>query len=303
MNPTLRCEMLHNRFAGEALKKIDYLYENEVTMNGQIVLCKGYNDGEELEFTIKELGKYCPVMQSVSIVPVGLTKYREGLCPLESFTKEDAIAVIDLVESYQKKFYEKYGLHFIHASDEFYILAEREMPEENRYDNYLQLENGVGMIRLLLDETKEALDNLTGSDKKREVSIATGLLAAPFLQQCIHHIQEKFPNITVHLYPIINEYFGELITVSGLITGSDLQKQLKDKELGECLLIPVNMLRSEEDVFLDDITITQLQNSLQVPIFRVKSSGQDLVDAVTGQDSFAETCTHGAYELGGKINE
>lgn len=295
MNPTLRCEMLHNRFAGKALEKIDYLYENDVVMNGQIVLCKGYNDGKELEFTIKELGKYCPTMQSVSIVPVGLTKYREGLCKLESFTKEDAIAVIDLVERYQKEFYQKYGLHFIHASDEFYILAERQMPEESRYDNYLQLENGVGMIRLLLDETKKALEGLEGDDRKREVSIATGKLAAPFLAICIENIHKLFPNVCVHLYPIENRFFGEKITVAGLITGTDLKEQLKDKKLGEALFIPVDMLRSEEDVFLDDITITQLQNTLQVPIFRVKSSGQDFVDAMIGNAK--ETYAHNVYEL------
>lgn len=295
MNPTLRCEMLHNRFAGKALEKIDYLYENDVVMNGQIVLCKGYNDGKELEFTIKELGKYCPTMQSVSIVPVGLTKYREGLCKLESFTKEDAIAVIDLVERYQKEFYQKYGLHFIHASDEFYILAERQMPEEGRYDNYLQLENGVGMIRLLLDETKKALEGLEGDDRKREVSIATGKLAAPFLAICIENINKLFPNVCVHLYPIENRFFGEKITVAGLITGTDLKDQLKDKKLGEALFIPVDMLRSEEDVFLDDITITQLQNTLQVPIFRVKSSGQDFVDAMIGNAK--ETYAHNVYEL------
>ncbi len=295
MNPTLRCEMLHNRFAGEALKKIDYLYENDVVMNGQIVLCKGYNDGEELEFTIKELGKYCPTMQSVSIVPVGLTKYREGLCKLESFTKEDAIAVIDLVERYQKEFYQKYGLHFIHASDEFYILAKRQMPEESRYDNYLQLENGVGMIRLLLDETTKVLEGLEGDDRKREISSATGKLAAPFLAICIENINKLFPNVCIHLYPIENRFFGEKITVAGLITGTDLKEQLKDKKLGEALFIPVDMLKSEEDVFLDDITITQLQNTLQVPIFRVKSSGQDFVDAMLGNTK--ETYSHNIYEL------
>ena len=295
MNPELRCKMLHNRFAGDALKKIDYLYENEVTMNGQIVLCKGYNDGNELEYTLKELGKYCPVMQSVSIVPVGLTKYREGLCKLESFTKEDAIAVIDLVERYQKEFYEKYGIHFIHASDEFYILAEREMPEEERYDNYLQLENGVGMIRLLLNETKETLEKLDGDNRVREVSIATGKLAAPFLKRCIKMINQLYPNVCIHLYPIKNYFFGEQITVAGLITGTDLKNQLKDVKLGEALFIPVDMLRSEEDVFLDDITIGELQNTLQVPIFRVKSSGQDFVNAMLGNTK--ETYAHNIYEL------
>ncbi|HBA47553.1 MAG TPA: radical SAM protein, partial [Lachnospiraceae bacterium] len=147
MNPGLRCKMLNNRFAGEALKKVDVLYEAGIRMNGQIVLCKGVNDGAELEYSIRQLMKYMPVLESVSVVPVGLTKFREGLYPLEPFEREDAVAVIDMIEKYQQECYGKSGLHFIHASDEWYILAGREMPEEERYDGYLQLENGVGMLR------------------------------------------------------------------------------------------------------------------------------------------------------------
>ena len=147
-NPELRCKMLHNRFAGEALKKVDILYEGGIQMNGQIVLCKGENDGEELERTIRDLTKYVPLLQSVSVVPVGLTKYRDGLYPLEPFTKEDAKAVLEVIHKWQDKLYEEHGLHVMHASDEWYILAGEELPEEERYDGYLQLENGVGMLRL-----------------------------------------------------------------------------------------------------------------------------------------------------------
>ncbi len=157
MNPKLRCQMLHNRFAGEALKKVDRLYENGIEMNGQIVLCKGVNDGEELRYSIEALGKYMPVLQSVSVVPVGLTKFREGLYPLEPFNKEDAGEVLDMIEHYQKIFYEKYGIHGIHAGDEWYLLAERELPEAERYDGYIQYENGVGMLRSLIDEVEEEL--------------------------------------------------------------------------------------------------------------------------------------------------
>ncbi|KIR03929.1 Fe-S oxidoreductase [Lachnospiraceae bacterium TWA4] len=299
MNPSLRCEMLHNKFAGEALKKIDYLHEHNVEMNGQIVLCKGYNDGEELTYTIERLEKYCPVMKSVSIVPVGLTKYRKGLCKLEPFTKEDACKLIELVESYQEKFFKAYGLHFIHLSDEFYILAGKELPSAKTYDNYLQLENGVGMVRLLLDETAAAIKDLPINLKKRELSIATGHLAAPFLEKCLEMIKTVYPNITVHLYPITNYFFGEQITVAGLITGTDLKNQLIDKPLGEALLIPIDMLRSGEDVFLDDLTVSDIEKALQVPIFRVKSSGQDLVYAIAGDESFKETDTHGDYEPSG----
>ena len=178
-NPELRCKMLHNRFAGEALKKIDRLYEGGITMNGQIVLCKGVNDGEELERSIRDMMKYLPCLQSVSVVPVGLTKYREGLYPLESFTKEDAKEVLSIIHKWQKKAYDEFGYHFIHAGDEWYILAEEEMPEEERYDGYLQLENGVGMMRLLQNEFAEEYAGLEGDDTEREVSIATGVLANP----------------------------------------------------------------------------------------------------------------------------
>lgn len=279
-NPELRCKMLNNRFAGEALKKVDKFYEGGIQMNGQIVLCKGINDGEELERSIKDLSKYLPYLQSVSVVPAGLTKYREGLYPLEPFQKEEAIKVIDTIEKWQKKFYEEYDLHFIHASDEWYILADREVPEEERYDGYLQLENGVGMLRLLQNEFEEEYQNLEGDDRTREVSIVTGGLAYPYLLSMAERIEEIYPNVKVHVYKIRNDFFGELITVSGLITGQDLLAQLKDKELGEAILIPCNMLRDGEEVFLDDITLSDVKASLQVEVNVVKSSGQALIDAI-----------------------
>ena len=172
-NPELRCKMLHNRFAGEALKKIDRLYEAGTPMNGQVVMCKNLNDGDELDRTIRDLTRYIPCMESVSVVPVGLSKYRDGLYPLEPITAEDAAKTIDIIEKWQKKVYAEHGIHFIHASDEFYILAGRELPEEERYDGYIQLENGVGMIRLLTTEVHEALDELEGDEEKEELSIAT----------------------------------------------------------------------------------------------------------------------------------
>ena len=221
-NPELRCKMLNNRFAGEALKKVDKFYEGCIQMNGQIVLCKGINDGEELERSIRDLSNYLPYLQSVSVVPSGLTKYREGLYPLEPFAKEDACKVIDTIEKWQKVFFEEYGLHFIHASDEWYILADREVPEEDRYDGYLQLENGVGMIRLLQNEFEEVYENLEGDDRVRSVSLATGGLAYPYIQSMTERIQELYPNVKANVYKIRNDFFGELITVSGLITGQDL---------------------------------------------------------------------------------
>ena len=280
MNPELRCKMLHNRFAGDALKKVDRLYEGGVTMNGQIVLCKGVNDREELEYSLEKLSAYAPVLQSVSIVPVGLSKFRDGLYPLESFTKEDAEHLIEQVERWQKIMMEKHGIHFVHASDEWYILAGRNMPEEGRYDGYLQLENGVGMMRLLETEVKERLSQLEGDDRKIQASVATGKLAAPFIKKMTELVQEKFPNISVSVYTIKNEFFGEKITVSGLITGQDLKTQLKDRQLGEKVLIPCNMLRSGEDVFLDDLTVEMISEALGTEIVVVDEPGADLVDCL-----------------------
>ena len=298
MNPELRCKMLHNRFAGEALKKIDRLYEAGTEMNGQIVLCRGVNDGNELAYTIEQLSKYAPVMQSVSVVPVGLSKYREGLYPLESFTKEDACEVIDLIEKWQKINYERHGIHFIHASDEWYILAEREMPEEGRYDGYIQLENGVGMLRLLHEEVMDALDEKTDDGKEEELSIATGRLPYPYLDTLVKEIMKVYPGRKVHIYPIRNDFFGEKITVAGLITGQDLIAQLKDKPLGDRPILPAVMFKSGEEVFLDDITKTQAEDALQIPINIVKSSGYDLVDAILDPEAAREqTAEHGAYEL------
>lgn len=279
-NPELRCEMLHNRFAGDALQKVQRLYDAGIQMNGQIVLCKGINDGEELERSIRELSEYIPMLQSVSVVPVGLTKYREGLHPLESFDKDDAKAVLAIIRKWQQQLYDKHGLHFIHAGDEWYILAGEDIPSEEQYDGYMQLENGVGMVRLLLDECKETLESLPGDGRCRELSIATGELMAAYLENIIHLVQEKFPNVTVHIYPIHNDFFGEKITVSGLITGKDLITQLKGKTLGQVLLLPCNMFRSGEEVFLDDVTLDEVKSSLQSEVDIVKSSGQDLIERI-----------------------
>ena len=298
-NPELRCKMLHNRFAGEALKKVDILYRGQIEMNGQIVLCKGVNDGEELERTIRDLTGYLPYLKSVSIVPVGLTKYRDGLYPLEPFTKEDAKEVLSVIHRWQEKIYQEHGIHMIHAGDEWYVLAEEEVPEEERYDGYLQLENGVGMMRLLFNEVQEALSAVTGDGRQREISLATGRLMYPYIGKILEEIRKKFPNITTHLYAIRNDFFGERITVSGLITGQDLTGQLKGQPLGERLLLPCNMLKIGEPVFLDDFTLEEVENSLQVKTDIVKSSGQDLLDAVIGayeNDDFSTDRRRGRFQ-------
>ncbi len=307
MNPELRCKMLNNRFAGEALKKADRLFEAGIAMNGQIVLCKNVNDGKELDYSIEQLLKYIPVLESVSVVPVGLSKYRDGLYPLEPFTKEDAKRVLAQIHGWQAHCMAAFGTHFVHASDEWYLLAEEEIPTEENYDGYLQLENGVGMLRLFEDEFEEALSYVVKEGKenpalakilypvcskdengqvcnesKRIVTVATGKLAYDMLARLSGRIMEAFPQIQVNCHAIRNDFFGEQITVSGLITGGDLIAQLKEESLGEVLLLPENMLKCNEDVFLDDVTISEVEKTLQVKTDIVKSSGQAFLYKVLG---------------------
>ncbi len=298
-NPKLRCKMLNNRFAGDKLKYIDRLNAADVEMNGQVVLCKNVNDKEELERTISDLEKYIPNMRSVSIVPSGLTKFRDGLYPLELFEKEDACAVIDTIEKWQKHFYEKYGIHFIHASDEWYILAEREMPEEERYDGYLQLENGVGMIRSFIEEVKDYLDSIEGDDRVINVSTISGVLAYDTIKSSCDKINKKFPNVNVHVYKIINDYFGHSITVTGLLTGQDICAQLSGKELGDNLLLPTNTLKADENIFLDDMTLEEFEKNLQINTIIVKSSGMDFVKTIINEneDNNPKISTNSKYEL------
>ena len=298
-NPKLRCKMLNNRFAGDKLKYIDRLNAADVEMNGQVVLCKNVNDKEELERTISDLEKYIPNMRSVSIVPSGLTKFRDGLYPLELFEKEDACAVIDTIEKWQKHFYEKYGIHFIHASDEWYILAEREMPEEERYDGYLQLENGVGMIRSFIEEVKDYLDSIEGDDRVINVSTISGVLAYDTIKSSCDKINKKFPNVNVHVYKIINDYFGHSITVTGLLTGQDICSQLSGKELGDNLLLPTNTLKADENIFLDDMTLEEFEKNLQINTIIVKSSGMDFVKTIINEneDNNPKISTNSKYEL------
>ena len=278
MNPELRCKMLNNRFAGEALKKAKKLYDAGIIMNGQIVLCKGYNDRDELEYSLSELYKYLPVLESVSIVPVGLSKHREGLTPLEPFTKEDAKILIETVKKWQDKAYEEFGIHFVHASDEWYLLAEEEMPDAEIYDGYLQLANGVGMITSEREDFYLAYNDFRetykGNPKHKKVKItcATGKLAYGLLTELAKRMEEVMDNLEMEVVPIRNDFFGEMITVTGLITATDLMAQLKDKDLGESLLIHECMLRSGEEVFLDDYTLKDVSSTLQVNIDIVKSN-------------------------------
>ncbi len=292
-NPELRCRMLHNRFAGEKLQFLQRFYEGHVEMNGQIVCCKGVNDGEELRRSITDLMAYLPFMRSVSVVPAGISRFREGLYPIEMFTKEEAEQIVDMIESYQQACFAQYGLHFIHASDEFYILAGRKFPEEERYDGYIQLENGVGMMRLLMEEFAAACEAALSSSRfqelrhtlQRTLTIATGQLACSTLEAFAGQLMDAYPGLMIRVCAIRNDFFGETITVSGLVTGQDLIAQLQERQkagenLGEALLIPVNMLRSGEQVFLDDVTVAEVEKALGLRVVPVEAGGQDFVDAV-----------------------
>lgn len=279
--------MLHNRFAGRALLQVQKLYDAGIAMNGQIVLCKNINDGAELERSISDLTAYLPHLESVSVVPVGLSKYRDGLYPLEPFDKEDAKKVLECIHGWQHKIYREHGTHFIHASDEWYVLAEEELPEAERYDGYLQLENGVGMLRLLMDEFDEEMTRIKEEREKysgysAELSLVTGRLAYPFILKMAEQLMECFPQLNIHVYAITNEFFGEKITVSGLLTGEDMIRQLQGKALGERILLPQNVLRSGEDYFLDDVTVGEMEKTLQVQVDIVKSSGYEFVHTVLG---------------------
>ena len=280
-NPELRKKMLHNRFAGDICEKLKRFYDAGIPMNSQIVLCKGINDGKELDRTIEDLGRFLPYMESLSIVPVGLTRFREGLTCLEPFTKEDARDVLKQIHRWQEHFRKEYGTAFVHASDEWFILAGEDFPPEEYYEGYGQLENGVGMMRLLISEVEEALDEMQGDNRERELSIATAKLAYPTMCMLTERIREKYPNIVIRVYCIENHFFGEMITVTGLLTGQDIIKQLSGKKLGERLLLPGNMLKADEDIFLDDITLNELSTALQVPVNIIKSEGEDLVKCVT----------------------
>ena len=279
-NPELRCQMLHNRFAGDVLQKIKRLSDAGIPMNSQIVLCKGINDGEELDRTIRELGEFLPYMESLSVVPVGLTKFRDNLPKLDPFTKEDALKVLEQIQGWQKHFKEKYNTSFVHASDEWFILAENDFPPEEYYEGYGQLENGVGMMRLLITEVENRLAELEGDSRERKVSIATAKLAYPTIVKLAQEVQDKYPNIQIQVYCITNHFFGEKITVTGLLTGQDIIAQLKNRDLGEELFLPSNVLKADEDIFLDDISLKELSDSLQVPVNIIQSEGEDFVNKI-----------------------
>ena len=283
MNPELRVKMMKNKNSGESLKFIKKFYEAGILMNTQLVLCPGINDGEELRYSLSELAKYSPYINSIAAVPVGLTKYREGLEHLDSYTKEKANEVIDIIDEFNAHYsFFNNGKILAYPSDEFYLLAERDFPDEDFYGEYSQLDNGVGMCTLLKSEFLSALEEAEVTKINREVTIATGESAYSLLCELTKKAEEKFQGLKVNVVKIENKFFGTTVTVAGLLTGQDLKEQLKSKNLGEELLIPRVSLRNEGDKFLDDITLDELSEYLNVKVSPVENDGYKLLEKISG---------------------
>ena len=283
MNPELRVKMMKNKNSGESLKFIKKFYEAGILMNTQLVLCPGINDGEELRYSLSELAKYSPYINSIAAVPVGLTKYREGLEHLDSYTKEKANEVIDIIDEFNAHYsFFNNGKILAYPSDEFYLLAERDFPDEDFYGEYSQLDNGVGMCTLLKSEFLSALEETKAFKINREVTIATGESAYSILTELTKKAEEKFKGLKVNVVKLENKFFGTTVTVAGLLTGQDLKEQLKSKNLGEELLIPRVSLRNEGDKFLDDITLDELSEYLNVKVSPVENDGYKLLKKISG---------------------
>lgn len=284
MNPALRVQMMKNPFAGESLKFVRMLTEGGIKINTQIVLCPGYNDGEQLEYSLSELAKLGPNVQSIAVVPVGLTRYREKLTPLRGFFPQEAVEVVKTMERWGEYFCKEYGTRTAYASDEFYILAGKDFPPYEFYEDFAQLENGVGMMTLMQHDFTQALKEaqLEQSPAAHRCTIATGQLAYPMMQDFAERVQQAFPQVQVQVKKIRNDFWGPTITVAGLITGQDLLVQLEGLDLGSELLIPANMLRHEQDRFLDDLTLEQVQETLGVPVLPVENDAFELLARMLG---------------------
>lgn len=283
MNPELRVQMMKNPHAGEVLSYLNRLSENNIEMNTQLVLCPGINDGEELRYSLSELAKLYPAVKSIAAVPVGLTKHRDGLYPLETYTKEKAVEVIDIIDEFNAHFsFFNNGEILAYASDEFYLLAERPLPSADYYGEFNQLDNGVGMCALLKEEFLDALENEESREINRNVTIATGYAAHDLLCELSEKAMEKFKGLQINVIKIQNEFFGETVTVAGLITGQDFKKQLKNKDLGDALLIPAVSLRKEMDKFLDDVTVEELSECLGITAVPVPNDGCRLLEMIIG---------------------
>ena len=285
-NPELRVKMMHNKRAGEVLSYIKRLSDAGISLCGQIVLCKGINDGEELSRTMRDLCEFFPAMQSVSIVPAGLTRFREKLYPLEGFSKEEAARVLEQVNSFGEKMRDRHGVRMFYCADEFYLKAEQALPDEDYYDGYPQIENGVGMITSTLSEFYDELDYideyLAEVKLPRTVSVATGVAAYDTVISMARALEERINGLKINVYKIVNNFFGESITVAGLLTGKDISEQLNGKDLGEVLFFPENALRADGDLFLDDISPEELGKALGVTARPAHNDGAQFIKDMLG---------------------
>lgn len=281
-NPELRCKMMHNRFAGEKLRYLKQIADSGLMMNCQIVCCPEINDGKELKRTLNDLAALMPNIQSVAVVPVGVTKFREGLYPLRPFTKDEASAVIDIIEAKGRECLEKWETRMCFPADEFYLLADRDIPETEFYEDYPQYENGVGLLRSLYDEVMQALENCDTDVPARKVTLVTGTAAEPFHKMLAKIIMEKLPQIKIEVVGIVNHFFGETITVAGLVTGGDLIDQLRGRELGDELLIPKVMLKADEPIFLDDLSVSDVERELGISVRASRNDGFEYLDSIMG---------------------
>ena len=278
-DPALRCKMMNNRFAGDCLAILKRLADADIDLQCQLVLVPDWNDGEVLKKSLDDLAALSPAIKSVAAVPVGLTRYREGLTPLRLFTAEESAAVIDCMEQAAEKQLQLTGDRLFYPSDEFFLRACRPIPDADYYGEFSQLENGVGMSALLRAQFMEALESCDEPAAGSRLLIATGRLAAPLIQELVDEAQKKWHNLQVRVIPVRNDFFGETITVSGLVTGQDIAAQLAGME-ADRLLFPDNMLRREGDCFLDDMTPAELSEKLCMPVQAVGAQGADLLDAL-----------------------
>lgn len=278
-NPELRCRMMGNRFAGERLSILRRFADAGIHMECQLVICPGLNDGEELARTMRDLSKLVPAVESVAAVPVGLTRYREGLTPLRMATKEEAAAVIRQMEAFGENMVREHGMRVFFPADEFYLDAGLQIPEPAFYGDFSQLENGVGMIALLDRQFHEALETGRRGPKGSRLTLATGTAAAPLIASLVRDAKKRYPSLNVKVAAVINHFFGENITVAGLITGGDLIEQLRGKA-GDILIIPDVMLRHEGDLFLDDVSLGDVECALGVRVVPVSSGGDALLDVL-----------------------
>lgn len=281
-DPEVRSMMLNNKTAYKVMEYIKYLTEHDIKINAQIVLCPNINDGKVLDKTIKELSEYAPNLQCIAIVPVGLTKYREGLYPLTVFDKEGASRTIDQINGWQAKFREKYGFNLVYLADEFYVKAEREIPEFKDYDDFPQLGDGIGMLAYFKKNFDSYLKRFKPKKVNKVVSIASGKIVYNFMRARMDELEKKFEGLKINLYPIENTFFGPEITVTGLITGGDLITQLKDKELGEYLILCGDMLKDDADIFLDDVTLDEVKEKLNIEIKVNNDGGIGIIKDILG---------------------